>query len=57
MAKQNFLLGKGERLTRDMIGIKRPEGGIAPADIAKALGRELNRDLDEDQPIAWACLN
>ena len=49
-------LRRGERLTRQMIAIKRPDGGIAPNDIAKAIGRELNRDLDEDQPIAWTCL-
>jgi sialic acid synthase SpsE len=54
VAKRN--LRKGERLARDMIEIKRPEGGIAPGDIHKLVGRELNRDLDEDQPITWACL-
>jgi len=47
---------KGERLTRDMIEIKRPQGGIAPADIENVIGRELKTDLESDQPITWASL-
>ena len=49
-------LRKGDRLTREMIEIKRPQNGIAPADIGKAIGRELNCDLDDDQPITWSNL-
>ncbi len=49
-------LRKGTRLTRDMIEIKRPEGGIAPGDLLKVLGLELRRDLEEDEPITWESL-
>jgi N-acetylneuraminate synthase len=46
-------LKKGTRLTRAMVEIKRPEGGIAPADLSKVLGRILSRDLEDDCPIQW----
>jgi N,N'-diacetyllegionaminate synthase len=46
-------LRKGEQLTRAMIEIKRPAGGIEPGDLDKVVGRHLTRDLDEDEPIGW----
>ena len=49
-------LYKGQRLTHDMIEIKRPAHGIDPREIDKAIGRELARDLDDDEPITWASL-
>jgi N,N'-diacetyllegionaminate synthase len=49
-------LRKGERLTREMVAIKRPAGGIAPENIDKVLGRQLNCDLEDDQPITWTRL-
>jgi N,N'-diacetyllegionaminate synthase len=52
----NGRLKKGARLTRAMIEIKRPATGIAPADLNKVLGRELQRDLEDDEPITWDCL-
>jgi N,N'-diacetyllegionaminate synthase len=50
-------LRKGERLTWDMIAIKRPAAGIAPNDIDKVLGRQLICDLEDDQPITWSSLD
>jgi sialic acid synthase SpsE len=50
-------LRKGERLTREMIAIKRPAAGIAPDDIEKAIGRRLICDLEDDQPITWSSLD
>jgi N,N'-diacetyllegionaminate synthase len=50
-------LRKGERLTREMVAIKRPAAGIAPEDIDKAVGKQLIRDLDDDEPITWSSLN
>lgn len=50
-------LARGTRLTRDMIEIKRPEGGIVPADLGKILGLALSCDLDVDQPITWNALS
>lgn len=46
-------LPKGTRLTREMIEIKRPVGGIEPADLNKILGLELKNDILEDAPIRW----
>ena len=50
-------LRKGERLTRDMIAIKRPATGIAPDDIEKVLGKRLICDLEDDEPITWSSLD
>lgn len=49
-------LRAGQRLTREMIEIKRPASGIAPRELQRVLGRELARDLQEDEPITWDCL-
>jgi N-acetylneuraminate synthase len=46
-------LREGSRLTRDMIEIKRPQGGIEPADLDKVIGLTLRRDVEEDAPITW----
>jgi N-acetylneuraminate synthase len=46
-------LAKGTCLTADMVEIKRPEGGVAPGDLAKILGLNLTVDLEADQPITW----
>jgi N,N'-diacetyllegionaminate synthase len=49
-------LSKGTHLGREMIEIKRPEGGIAPGDLGKIIGLTLTHDLEPDQPITWDCL-
>jgi sialic acid synthase SpsE len=49
-------LKKGSRLSREMIGIKRPRGGIEPGDLSKVLGLELRNDIPEDAPINWTDL-
>lgn len=46
-------LGKGTRLTREMIEIKRPMGGIEPADLDKIIGLTLSCDVEEDALIRW----
>ena len=46
-------LRAGQRIERDMIEIKRPEGGIAPGDLTKILGLTLTRDVGEDMPVRW----
>jgi N-acetylneuraminate synthase len=46
-------LRRGSRLTREMIEIKRPQGGIEPADLEKVIGLTLQRDVGEDAPITW----
>ena len=49
-------LRKGAVLTRDMIELKRPQGGIEPQDLEKVLGLRLTRDVGEDAPITWGDL-
>jgi sialic acid synthase SpsE len=39
-----------------MIAIKRPAEGIPPGDLDQAIGRRLNRDLADDEPITWNSL-
>ena len=46
-------LARGDRLTRDMLEIKRPQGGVEPADMEKILGLTLTRDVEEDAPVTW----
>jgi len=50
-------LRKGERLTREMLAIKRPAAGVAPEDIDKVIGRRLICDLDDDEPVTWSSLD
>jgi len=46
----------GERLTADLIAVKRPGTGISPADLDRALGRTVVRALAADEVIDWAAL-
>jgi sialic acid synthase SpsE len=46
-------LKKGTRLTRRMIEIKRPRGGIEPIDLNKVIGLTLTRDVAEDMFLTW----
>jgi N-acetylneuraminate synthase len=46
-------LPAGTALARDMIEIKRPQGGIEPADLHLLLGRRLRTAVQEDMPIRW----
>lgn len=49
-------LKAGSQLETGMLIAKRPGDGIAPSHLAAMLGRTLNRDLAEDEPIAWGDL-
>jgi len=46
-------LPAGHRITLEDIAIKRPGYGIAPKFFEQLLGSVLNRELDEDEVIAW----
>jgi N,N'-diacetyllegionaminate synthase len=46
-------LKAGERISRDMIEIKRPESGIIPGDLPNILNLRLTQDVEEDAPIRW----
>jgi sialic acid synthase SpsE len=43
----------GERLTAELVSVKRPGTGIPPADLERALGRPVKRALAADQVIGW----
>lgn len=45
---------KGTRLTREMIEIKRPQGGIEPMDLEKLIGLRLKKDIGEDALMTWS---
>lgn len=46
----------GERLTADLVAIKRPGTGISPVDLPHVLGRTVCRDLAADEVIDWAAI-
>ena len=43
----------GAVITQEMIAIKRPGYGIAPADMEKTLGRRVKRDKRKDELLTW----
>ena len=47
---------RGEKITREMIAVKRPGTGISPADLERAIGRTAARPLAADEVIDWAAL-
>jgi N,N'-diacetyllegionaminate synthase len=49
-------LEAGRRLVPSDVAIKRPGTGIAPAELARALGRKLTRDVAADEIIPWEAL-
>lgn len=44
---------KGENMTKDMIAIKGPGGGLLPRYLDIVIGREAKTDIEEDYPITW----
>ena len=46
-------LNPGESLKRDALALKRPGGGISPAQISMILGRRLTEPLAPDEPLTW----
>jgi len=49
-------LRAGERLTADAVAVKRPGTGIPPAELDRAVGRRLRRDVAADEVLEWAAL-
>ena len=49
-------LRAGEELVKDAVAIKRPGTGISPAELERALGRRVRRDLAADDVIDWTAL-
>jgi N-acetylneuraminate synthase/N,N'-diacetyllegionaminate synthase len=46
-------LSKGSIITEEMFEFKRPGNGIEPEHLSILIGRELKRDLKEDEIIKW----
>jgi N,N'-diacetyllegionaminate synthase len=46
----------GEQLVKDAVAIKRPGTGVSPAELERALGRRVRRDLAADDVIEWTAL-
>jgi N-acetylneuraminate synthase len=44
---------KGEKITRDMIDIKRPGQGIEPINLKKIIGKKALNKIEEDEVIKW----
>lgn len=47
-------LSKGHIITLEDIEFKRPSTGISPEFYEVIIGRELKRDIQEDEPIKWS---
>ncbi len=47
----------GEVLTRAMLTVKRPGGGIAPAQLDNLIGRKASVLISADTPVAWEFLS
>jgi len=52
----NRSIAKGERIVRDMLGVKRPATGIAPEHLSDLIGQTANRQIEADSPITWEML-
>lgn len=46
----------GQRLTADLVTVKRPGTGVSPADLDRVLGRTVVRALAADEVIDWTAL-
>jgi len=47
----------GEKISMEMLDVKRPGTGIPPKFFEKILGRTVTVEIEEDQPIQWDYLN
>lgn len=46
-------IAKGERLTADMLAVKRPGQGIPPKHLTALVGKQVREGIDADQYIEW----
>jgi N-acetylneuraminate synthase/N,N'-diacetyllegionaminate synthase len=44
---------KGEKITREMLAIKRPATGIEPKYVDAITGRVTKKQIEEDEPLQW----
>ena len=50
-------LKAGTLLTKELIDYKRPGTGISPLYADEIVGKQINKDLEKDQPIMWEDMN
>jgi|TARA_B100000586_G_C20110915_1_gene429868 sialic acid synthase SpsE len=49
----NRTIRVGEKITKEMLSVKRPGTGIAPKFLDKIIGLTVKKDIQEDKPILW----
>ena len=42
-----------QRITEDLLEIKRPGTGIKPKFLNEIIGKSASKDIDDDVPITW----
>ncbi len=47
-------INKGEKITKDILIVKRPGTGIKPKDINKVIGKITSKDIKKDELILWS---
>lgn len=50
-------INKGERVTKNMLAIKRPGNGIPPSELYKLIGRKTKRAINKDTLMSWKDLS
>ena len=50
-------IGKGEKITKAKVALKRPGNGIQPKDLGKILGHVTKRAIKADEVITWGKLS
>jgi len=50
-------LRAGQELTADVLGVRRPGGGIQPRDWDRVIGRRAKADIPADTQLAWSMLS
>jgi N,N'-diacetyllegionaminate synthase len=50
-------LPRGSKLSRELVAIKRPSGGIEPEDLERVIGRTVKRDIAADTLLQWEDLD
>ena len=50
-------IGKGEKITKAKVAVKRPGNGIQPKDLGKILGHVTKCAIKADEVITWGKLS
>jgi sialic acid synthase SpsE len=47
----DMTIKEGTKITKEMLTVKRPGGGLYPKDMPKIIGRKASRDIKKDELI------